>query len=272
MNQTRKVAPTGHPPLDYEAYFVPAFFSPWAEDLLIRTDPAPGDSLIDVACGTGVVSRLFAQMEGAHGRIVGVDAAPAMLAVAGVAAEREGLEIEWLEGDAADLPVEDAAFSIAVCHQGLQFFPDRLAAAKEMRRVLKPGGRAAVAVWNGVEHFPIFAAWSEAERQRFGKSFDLPFEFGPPEALRDLLQDAGFRDVEVQVRNRSVRFPNRDDYLVFQFSAARATTPEYQAMDDREWADYRTAMTQDLAPILDRFSDGEDLVMGSSAIQAIARA
>src|SRR5262245_6366072 len=120
----------------YERFLVEPLFRPFAEELLDRTALAPTARLLDVACGTGIVARIAQTTIGDRGRLVGVDASPAMLAVASSVAPT----IEWRQGDAARLPVQpDETFDVVTCHQGLQFFPDKPTAVREMRRVLAPG-------------------------------------------------------------------------------------------------------------------------------------
>jgi ubiquinone/menaquinone biosynthesis C-methylase UbiE len=110
----------------YERYLVPAITSVWAIDLLDRVAPKPGESVLDIACGTGVVARL-AQQRGHSGRMVGIDLNTAMLAVARTKSET----VEWIEGSALDLPFDASSFDVVLCQLGLQFFPDRPLALKE---------------------------------------------------------------------------------------------------------------------------------------------
>src|SRR5439155_11949491 len=106
--------------------------------------------VLDVACGTGVVARAAAERVGAAGRVIGIDLNPGMIAVARSLPEPAGASIEWVERSALDLRLQDATMDVALCQQGLQFFPDKALAMREMRRVLARGGRLALSVWNGV--------------------------------------------------------------------------------------------------------------------------
>ena len=121
----------------YERYLVPAITSFWANDLLDRVGPTREESVLDIACGTGVVARL-AKQRGHAGRLVGVDLNTAMLTIA----RQKSAAVEWIEGSALDLPFDSNSFDVVLCQLGLQFFPDRRLALKEMVRVLKPGGGA----------------------------------------------------------------------------------------------------------------------------------
>src|SRR5215471_17885468 len=126
----------------YERVLVGPLFRPFAEQLVTRVGLTRSDTLIDVACGTGIVARVARERLGPEARIVGVDVAPAMLAVA----RTVDPTIDWREGNAVALPVSAGEeFTVLTCHQGLQFMPDKLAAVRDMRRVLAPGGRVAIA-------------------------------------------------------------------------------------------------------------------------------
>ena len=137
--QTSYETYSGGPAANYERYFVPAIGAPLGHDLIELAELRPGEHVVDVACGTGFVTRLAAQRIGGGGAVAGVDVNPGMLQVArSVAADTA---IEWHEASAEALPLGDATFDVALCQMGLQFFPDRQGALREMRRVLRPGGR-----------------------------------------------------------------------------------------------------------------------------------
>src|SRR5215468_6069587 len=129
----------GSVPENYERYLVPSIFGPWASDLVEVAAPQLGERVVDIACGTGIVALTAAQRVGSGGRVVGLDLSVPMLQVARTAAAARGVSVEWREGSAVKLPLADAAFDVAFCQQGLQFFPDRGAALREMYRVLAPG-------------------------------------------------------------------------------------------------------------------------------------
>src|SRR4051794_19383401 len=135
----------GSGPTVYQEFLVPAMFTPFAESLVQQTGIGAGTRVLDVACGTGAASRAAAR---AGGAVVGVDLGEPTLAVARSFPVEDGTTaIDYRQGDATALPVEDDAFDVAICQQGLQFFPEKEAALREMRRALKPGGRLGVATW-----------------------------------------------------------------------------------------------------------------------------
>jgi ubiquinone/menaquinone biosynthesis C-methylase UbiE len=142
----------GSSPELYQRYLVPAITIKWAEDLVDRAQPRAGEEVIDVACGTGVVSRLAAQRM-ASGRVTGLDLNAGMLAVARTVPS-EGAPITWVEGSALDLPLASGRFDVALCQLGLQFFPNQGLALREMRRVLANSGRIALSVYSSIERTP----------------------------------------------------------------------------------------------------------------------
>ena len=130
----------GSAPENYERYFVPVIGTPLATDLIDIATLRPGERVLDVACGTGVVARLAAERVGTTRTVAGIDINPGMLTVAR-SVTPPGMSIEWYETSAEAIPLPDEAFDVVLCQLGLQFVSDKLAALREMRRVLAPNGR-----------------------------------------------------------------------------------------------------------------------------------
>jgi ubiquinone/menaquinone biosynthesis C-methylase UbiE len=209
----------------YERYLVPAVFQPWAPRLLALVAPQPGERVLDVACGTGVVARLAAAQVGTTGTVRGLDVNPGMLAVARSLPSPEGATIEWHEGNATSLPFPDASFDVVCCQLGLQFFPDRPAALREMARVLVPGGRLALLVWRAIHHSPGFAVLADALEQHISAAaaalMRAPFAFGDTEdELRSLLTEAGFRMVVIRAEVGTVRFTSPEALVQYYIAGS----------------------------------------------------
>jgi ubiquinone/menaquinone biosynthesis C-methylase UbiE len=187
----------------YERHLVGPIFRPWAAALLERIALPVDGRVLDVACGTGIVARLARERLGAGAVIVGVDKSPLMLATA-----REiDPGIEWREGDALALPVpEGEQFDVALCHQGVQFFPDRLAGVREMRRVLAEGGHVGIGVWRPLDENGVFATLGRIAERFVGPIHDMRHSFGDADSLRQLLIDAGFEHVRVEAVSMRASF------------------------------------------------------------------
>ena len=194
----------------YEQSFVPAIFANAAVVLADAAGIGQGERVLDIACGTGAVTREAARRVGAEGRVVGLDLNRRMLAVA----ERVAPEIEWRQGDAGDLPFEGGAFDVVVSQFALMFFPDPVGALRGMWRVLAPRGRLAVAVCGPLADSSGYAALAEvAQRVCKPEVVDLlrsPFALGDRARLAELARAAGIDGAEVQTHRCPVRFPSID--------------------------------------------------------------
>jgi len=219
----------------YQRYLVPQITTKWAEDLVSRARPRPGETVLDIACGTGVVARLVGKTIG-HGQVRGLDLNQAMLAVARSVLS-EGAPVNWIEGSALDLPFAPDSFDVVVCQLGLQFFPDRARAVHEMLRVLKHSGRAALSVYSPIERTPGANAFVMALDEVLGTNASRikrgEHAFTDPAQLEALLKGAGFAAVEVQTVVQKVAFPSVLDYVRFQLLA----TPMTILLKDRSEAE-----------------------------------
>jgi len=192
----------------YEEFFVPALFGEWAPHVASLAGIRTGTHVLDVACGTGVLAREAASQAGPSGFVAGVDASPGMLAVAKTVAPR----IEWREAKAEALPYPDQRFDAVVSQFGLMFFTDRRQALSEMQRVLKRGGRLAVAVWASLESSPAYAAEVALLERLAGTpaadALRAPFVLGDPKELKELVASAGVDKVTVTTQRGMARFPS----------------------------------------------------------------
>lgn len=215
----------------YERVLVGPLFRPFAERLMARVAPARGDRVIDVACGTGIVARVARERLGHDARIVGVDVAPAMLAVA----RAVDPTIDWRQGDAISLPVDAGEyFSVVTCHQGLQFMPDKPAAIREMRRVLAPGGRVAVATWQGLDATPGMLALNAIAERHVGPIGDARHSLGDPSVLKRLLVDAGFNEITVEIVAHDVQFADGALFARLNAMAVIGMSDKGKAMSEPE--------------------------------------
>lgn len=258
------------PAENYEAFMVPPLFAPWAEALAERGRPAPGAAILDVGCGTGVVARRFARA--CTGRIVGLDATPAMLDVARAAAAREGLAVEWREGTAERLPF-GPEFDLVTCQFALMFFADRGKALAEMRRVLRPGGRLALSVFQPLDRHPFYLALDRAIQGRLGASgVGEIFALGDAGALAAAVGAAGFREVSVEPASMDARFPDPGGFLAGEIEVDTAAIPSMQALGPETRRALVEALREEMAGPLAAVTRDGTVVMPFHGLIAMARA
>jgi ubiquinone/menaquinone biosynthesis C-methylase UbiE len=258
---------TPDPAWTYEEYYIPAIFGPLTEVLLGHASPAAGERVLDVACGTGIVARRIAPLVGPEGDVQGVDRSPAMLEVARACAP-PAPAIDWQVGDAAALEAADGTRDRITCQQGLQFLPDRAAGVAEMRRVLVDGGVAVVAVWEGLDRHPLYAALFEAELPalgRFGVPADeaeltAPFSFGDADELGSLFTDAGFDDVHLVGGSIQARFAEADRFIERMQLAYAAVMPGF-VEDTDAFAAYVDEVTRRTRPVVEAHREGDHVVV-----------
>jgi len=253
----------------YERVLVAPLFRPFAEELVTRLQPSSGDSLIDIACGTGIAARIGREKLGPSARIVAVDAAPPMLAVA----RSVDPTIDWREGNAALLPVgEGERFSILTCHQGLQFFPDKAAAVREMRRVMAPGGRVAVATWLSLDETPVIRALNEIAEQHVGTIVDSRHSFANAAALEQLLTEHGFRDVHVERFSHDVQFADGGLFARLNAMAVIGMSEKGKGLSPSERLEVAGRIAADSQGIVERCTRNGAFVCPLATNLAIARA
>ena len=192
----------------YEALFVPALFGQWALKVADAAQIQPGQRVLDVACGTGILGREIASRVGLTGHVAGIDPNPGMVAVA----KQLAPAVDWREGVAESLPFSDQSFDAVVSQFGLMFFTDRCQALREMLRVLASGGCLAVAVWDSIDNIPAYATeltlleqiagWQAADALR------APFALGDREDLARMFSECEVASAEITTYDGTAQFPS----------------------------------------------------------------
>jgi ubiquinone/menaquinone biosynthesis C-methylase UbiE len=192
----------------YDEFFLPALFGAWPPRLVEAAHLDAGMRVVDVACGTGALTIQAARAVAPGGNAVGLDVNPGMLAVA----RRKAPEIDWREAPAEAIPLESGEFDAAVSQFGLMFFQDRRAAIREMWRVLRPGGRLVIAVWDSLENAPGYRAVVALLARMFGDEIAellrAPYNLGDAELLESLLLESGVEHPHVSRSTGEARFPS----------------------------------------------------------------
>jgi ubiquinone/menaquinone biosynthesis C-methylase UbiE len=227
----------------YEAKFVPAMFAEWAQQIVTVARVAPGQRILDVACGTGIVARTAAEMAGAKA-VTGVDINPAMLAVAA----RIRPEISWLQGDAAALPVPDGAFDVVLCQMALMFFPDAAAALREMRRAAVNGGTVAVVVPGRLADQPGYGPFVELVSRHADSSamslLGVYWACGDLEKLERLFAEAGLLEVKSHTHIGKAKYSSAADFVAVEVES----TPLMVRLTKDQFASIRTEAAAALQP------------------------
>lgn len=240
----------------YERNLVPRFFDPFAADLLEDLELRPGQHLVDVACGTGIVARHATSLLGSTGQVTAVDISQAMLSVARRIAPGPAAPISFEQADATELPLADATADVVVCQQGLQFFLDRPAAVAEMFRVLAPGGRMGVSTCRDLEHQTGYRVLVDVLTRHVGAQAAQvtasPFMLGDPDQLHHLLAHAGRVEPIVTARTYDIRFDSPEEFLV-----AETSSSPLGLLVDRLDGDVRDAVIDDLSSALGPYADND---------------
>ncbi|MGQ0748997.1 MAG: class I SAM-dependent methyltransferase [Betaproteobacteria bacterium] len=250
----------GTEPEFFELYSVPTLFGPMALRLLEQVPLAAGQQVLDVACGTGVVARLVAPRVAPAGTVIGIDLNPAMLAVARQHAPDGNVTMVWKQGDASALPFADHSFDAVLCQQGLQFFPDKITALREMYRVARAGGIVGIAVFGRASRFNT--ALAEALAKHVGQIVAsralAPFSFADPKAMSDLFRQIPFSAVECRTINIT-RYVRPTQEWLLQYCGG---TPLSAAVADLE-PSRRAEIVREIAANLKNFWNADHFAVPS---------
>jgi SAM-dependent methyltransferase len=218
----------------YESKFVPALFAEWAPHVVELGDVVPGDSVLDVACGTGIVARTAIERVGAAGRVVGVDLNSAMLTVA----ERVCPGVEFHQADVTALPFDTGTFDTALCQMALMFFPERVAALAEMGRVVKPNGTVVIMVPSSLDAQPAYRPLVALAAHHAGPEavaiLSSYWACGDLDQLLATVRAAGLEILSTRTRMGTARFESIDEFVADEVESTpvreRLTDDQYEAL------------------------------------------
>jgi SAM-dependent methyltransferase len=258
---------SGTAPENYERYFVPTIGRPLAAQLVDVAALRPGERVLDVACGTGVVTRLAAERVG-DGAVAGVDINPGMLGVARSAAPPE-LGIDWHEAGAEALPFQDATFDVALCQMGLQFFQDKPAALRQVSRVLVPGGRLVLNVPGPTPRIFGILADGLARHVKPGVAGFVHQVFSVHEEreLESLVRGAGFVDVSIRAGDKRLHLAAPEEFL-WQYLHSTPLAAAVAELDGER----RVAFAREVVAEWEPFVEHDALILLLRVVVASARA
>jgi len=254
----------------YDLQRVPAIFGPMAEATLERIGPLSGGRILDVACGTGAVAKAIGRRSSSASRITGADLNGAMIAVAREKTPEDIHEYNWVEAPAEKMPFEAGSFDLVFCQQGLQFFPDKEAALREMRRVSANAGRLIVTCW--AETPPFFEIVAEALRRHLGEGAAQkavkPFAWNDETVITGLIGAAGF-DCPSPERLEVTRVLAAEPASIQTELLSSPYEPELRAAGE----DVISALTTEIFDAIGHFRDDNAFRMPQVTylIQAVAR-
>ena len=218
---------TGSLPAYYDRHLGPALFEPYALDLAARLPGGDGVRVLEVACGSGIVTRRLREALPVGATLVATDLNEAMVEYARAAVPEPG--IEWRAADAQALPFEDSSFDAVVCQFGLMFLPDKVQGFREARRVLRPGGVLLANVWRPLDVNPVpevvdaslVELWPD-DPPRF---LHVPHGYGDPDRIRADMTAAGWDHVRLEDVDLEGSVPSAEDVPV---GYARGTPLSHQ--------------------------------------------
>jgi ubiquinone/menaquinone biosynthesis C-methylase UbiE len=244
-------------PQVYEELLVPRMFTPWAKLLLTEAKVSPGEALLDVACGPGTVALMASEKAGPNGKVTATDISPPMLNIARAKPRSpNGAPIEYVESPANPLKVADDSFDVTVCQQGLQFFPEKVEALREMARATRPRGRIVVAVWGSLEQCvlwgEIYASLQETIPSQVADLMKTPFSLNDPRELKALAEEAGLKNIEVKTCSLPLVFEQGVDQAIRVLDAT-PLAPQIAELSSEE----HETLADSLRSRLKRFLNGE---------------
>jgi len=242
----------------YDAVLVPMLFEPWAEQLVAEFGPWDGRSVLDLAAGTGVLTRRLADEVGPSGRVIAADINREMLQLARQRCAGARSTVEFVESPAHPLDVADGSVDAVMCQQGFQFFPDKPAAAREIQRVLRPGGRVVVTTWCDVEQCEFFGGICRAleaiGQPEIAAMMRAPFDFMPAAELCASFEGAGFSRTRLGQQERPLTIVDGHDPV--RVAYATPIGPALRALSDDEQARFRAALADQVGGAADERSLG----------------
>ncbi len=201
----------------YDTVLVPSLFVPWALQLIKENKPWSDKTVLDLACGTGVVTKALVQQVAPNGNVFALDINSQMLELAKQNCKPWENHIEFIQGSCESLPISDATLDAVVCQQGFQFFPNKKMAASEIFRVLKPKGTAIISTWCPVSECEIFGIVCETleimNKKEISQMMRMPFDNLTQQGLRAPFEGLGFSSIKIAKQEKYLHLNSIDSAL-----------------------------------------------------------
>jgi len=237
----------------YDSILVPSLFEPWAKKLIQEQQPWTNKTVLDLACGTGVLSKILLQNVGPKGKVIALDINGQMLELAKIKCKSWASFIEFIEGSVDSMAISDDTIDTVVCQQGFQFFPDKKAAAHEIYRVLKPGGKAIISTWCSVDDCELFGVICKTlesiNAHEISKMMRIPFDLISKQDLLSAFNEIGFSNIELSTQQQKFYVKGG---LKSAINLAYATPigPNLKALAHTEQGEFKTLLKKNLEQLI----------------------
>ncbi|NOX42025.1 MAG: methyltransferase domain-containing protein [Alphaproteobacteria bacterium] len=246
---------SGRAPEIYEHTMVPLWFRRWAEALMTAVSLEADESVLDVACGTGVTTRIAKRDVGSNGSVTGLDINAGMLAKARELAP--DVDITWMESDVIATGLQSDIFDAVISQHGYHYFPDQRSALKEFRRMLAPAGRIAMSIWDGHSAYTaaICSAVEKFISPEIAKKQRSQRETPSAYTLTESVSEAGFRNVAVVRQELSIKVPLAAEFVPLHLGSMPIANA-FHSLPDEE----KEALIADVAHTLRDHIVGDQIV------------
>ena len=236
----------------YDSVLVPVLFEPWAERMIKDNLPWDGTSVLELACGTGVLTKKLIKNVGSKGRITALDINEAMIDLAKVNCSDEADAVTFIHGSAEELDIEENSIDKVVCQQGFQFFQNKKQAAREIYKVLKRNGEGIITTWRPVAECDLFqttcATLEQLGFHDLSEIMHIPFDQKDSESLTSVFGGIGFTEVKTSIQKKKL-FLNKIDAPRFVYSTPIG--PGLKELRDDQKEEFATLLISNLTKLQD---------------------